>query len=130
MGKNAIGGHTLNRRVAILRRGPGSDDGFGKQPGELRRLCWRFASVKPARRRAAFDAGGTEAVAELSVWLRRDGATTGIRVTDQVAYESQLYEIVAIPIEVGFHAGIELLIVAADGQAAIDAAALPAWAQV
>lgn len=115
----------LNRRIAVLRRGPGSDDGFGKAPGELRRLCWRFASVKPAQRRQAFMAGGTEAGAELSAWLRYDAVTKGIKATDQVAFEGKLFEIVAAPLEVGLRAGIELLLIAADGQSGIDPAALP-----
>lgn len=127
MGKNAIAAGSLNRRIAVLRRAAGSDDGFGKAPGELKRLCWRFASVKPVSRRAAFAAGGTEASAELSAWLRRDGVTKGIKATDQVVFEGTLFEIVAMPIEIGLRAGIELLLVAADGQTGIDPAALPAW---
>ena len=127
MGKDRIDTQRLNRQIAVLRRGPGSDDGYGKAPGELRRLCFRLASVKPARRRQGIEGGGPEAAAELSAWLRWDEVTKGIKATDQVAFEGLLYEIVASPMEVGLRAGIELLLVAADGQAGIDPAALPAW---
>lgn len=130
MAGQRIEAQRLNRRIAILRRGPGSDDGFGKAPGELRRLCWRFASVKPARMpRANVEgpvAGGTGVLAELSAWLRWDSVTAAILPTDKAVLDGKLYELTAVPQEVGQRGGIELLLVAADGPNSIDPDALPA----
>ena len=121
---NRIDAQRLNRRLAVLRAAAGSNDGFGTGPGALQVLCWRLASVKPARRRETFEAGTPEARAELSAWLRFDGVTRTIAATDQVALDGQLYAITARPLEVGLRGGIELLLIST-GQA-INAQALAA----
>ncbi|PKB19654.1 SPP1 family predicted phage head-tail adaptor [Novosphingobium kunmingense] len=123
----AVRAGRLNRRVTILRRGAGSDDGYGKVPGAWQVLCARDASIKPARRNEVYEAAGTEGKAELTCWLRHDSVTRTIAETDAVVEGGRLYEIAATPMEVGNREGIELRIVAGDGGAVPDVDDLEPW---
>lgn len=114
----------LDRRITLVRPAAAVHDGLELRPGGLQVLCHRYASVKLARRREAFDAGGTEARAELTAWLRFDNATRTIRATDKVVLDSRLYELTAAPMEVGRGYAIELLLVADDDAVPIDVTAL------
>lgn len=114
----------LDRRVTVLRAAPSGHNGLELSPGELQVLCHRYASIKPARRREAFDAHGTEARAELTAWLRFDDATRTIRATDKVVLDERPYELTGAPMEVGRGYAIELLLVADDDAAPIDVTTL------
>jgi hypothetical protein len=111
----------LDRRIAVLRAGPAVDDGYTQQPGALRRVALRWASVKPEARRV------------FSVWLRWDVITASIRPTDKLALRGpdgawQVCELLAPAMLIGRKGGIELFGKAQDNAAAIDPEALAAWA--
>lgn len=127
MSRDRIESERLNRRIAILRNGTASDDGFGTTAGALQRLCWRYASVKPVMRRESTEAVQERAAAELSAWLRFDDVTRTIKATDRVAVDGKLFELTGTPVEVGFREGIELLLVSSPGNETVDADALSPW---
>jgi head-tail adaptor len=125
---DALKTERLNRRIAVLRRGDSVDDGYSSgAPGEIQRLCWRLASVKPVRRREQFEAAEQRGYAELSCWLRFDSVTRTIAGTDLIAIDGTVYEIGEAPREVGFKGGIELMLVTADDIPAVDPDALAQW---
>lgn len=112
MGKNAIASGSLNRRARILRRGLGTDDGYGSQPGGWVELATRLCSVKPKMGREAVEGMGRQGVTTLSFWFRFDNTTRTITAQDALELGGVHYEIIAPPIEVGLRAGIEVLAVA------------------
>jgi head-tail adaptor len=112
MGRHAIAAGSLNRRARILRRGAGSDDGYGKQPGAWTELASRLCSVKPRMGREKVEGLGLQALAVMSFWFRFDNTTRTIVATDALELDGVHYEIVAPPIVIGLNAGIEVLAVA------------------
>lgn len=110
----------LDRRVTVLRAAPAAHDGYEPVPGALQVLGSRLASIKPAWRREGVQAGGMEAAAELSAWLRVDNLTRTIRATDKVVLDGRLFELTAAPIEIGRGYAIELLLVGNADGASID----------
>jgi len=117
----------LDKRIALLREAPASDDGLNVVPGGLRRLGWRWASVKAERGSEGFENEGKQARATYSVWLRSDTLTRTIRATDKLAIGGLVYELLAPPAEIGRRDGIELFAKAETGKT-VDAAALAEWA--
>ena len=100
----------LNRRVTILRQGPGVDDGYTVKPGELEDLATRWASVVPVTGKERIEAGGVAASGELTIWLRWDSVTKKITEEDAIRYQGVVYELVGTPIEIGTREGVELVV--------------------
>lgn len=116
----------LDRRVALLRLAAASDDGIAVVPGALRRLAWRWASVKPEPGNESFEHEGKVARASASVWLRRDAVTRTLKATDLIAIDGLVHELVAPPLMVGRREGVELKIRAVEDEP-IDPGALAEW---
>jgi Phage head-tail joining protein len=114
---------SLDRRIAILRNGPATDDGYTIIPGELGILAERSSRWQPASRLEQFESMGKEAKSGGSFVIRSDNITRQIVETDKLAYSGKLYEIQGIR-ELGRRDGIELFVEAADGQTEIDLSGL------
>ena len=107
---------SLDRRVAILRKGEPMHDGFTKTPGAEAVFAERWASVKPARGSEIVEFHGREGRMVMSFWLRFDEVTRTIVETDALDFEGRRFELVAPAMEIGRREGIELLGVARDVQ--------------
>lgn len=116
----------LDRRIALLREAPASDDGAAVVPGGLRRLAWRWASVKPERGSEGFEHESKVARHDAVIWLRRDAVTRTLRPTDKVAIDGILHELVSPPQMIARREGVELFVrgIAAEP---IDPASLTEW---
>lgn len=104
----------LNRRISILREGPGTDNGIELIPGALGVVATRWASWKPANGSEVFENQGREAKSGGTFWLRSDNVTRQITPLDKIDFDGRVYDVVAVQ-ELGRREGVEL-IVAADDQ--------------
>lgn len=100
----------LDRRVTILRKGAGADNGYTVKAGGFAELATRWASVVPVTGKERIEAGGVSASAELTIWMRWDSVTAMITEKDGVRYQGKDYELVGTPIEIGTREGVELVV--------------------
>jgi len=117
----------LDRRVAIVRAGPATDDGFTTLPGTLQLVGKRWASIKPARGGEPMEAEQRTGIAEATIWLRWDSLTRTIAATDMIVADGRLFSLVAPPREIGRREGVELFVKAETERPPINPDDLEDW---
>jgi head-tail adaptor len=111
---------SLDRRVTLLRRGAAVDNGYELVPGAWAPLGQRYASIRAERRNEATEQQGLTARRVMSLWLNNDALVRSLTAQDAVLFDARVYELVAEPVEVDRHRGIELLAVAGPIDAVVD----------
>lgn len=98
----------LDRRVSIMRLGAESDDGYTTSQPWIE-IGTRWASFSPQVGKEAIEAAGKDGVEAVRFRMRHDSLTRTITEKDALEFEARRYAIVAPPIELGRHEGIELI---------------------
>lgn len=113
----------FDRRVVLLRRAAGTDNGFEVVPGNWAELGSRLASVRPERRGEETEGAGLVARRVCSFWLRWDSLSRTLTATDAIQFDGRIYELTAEPEEIGRREGVAMVGVAG----AVIAAPAEGW---